>query len=79
MAAFLTIPMAIGSTMVGEMWSWLAEGYRVGNEHMTYRVHRLWWVRHRGEMFAISALIFALAVLGTGLRARRALKRFNPS
>jgi hypothetical protein len=68
MALFLSLAMAAGAMMVGEMWSWTAEGYRTGNAHMTYRVERLWWVKHRGGLFASAVGVFWLA---TAARARQ--------
>jgi hypothetical protein len=43
--------MAGGCVILGEMWSWLAETYRIGNDHMSYRAYQLWWGRHRFELF----------------------------
>jgi hypothetical protein len=70
MALFLSLAMAAGSTMVGEVWSWLAEGYRVGNGHMSYRVQRLWCVRHRAELFAGAMIAFWLASAEVARRVR---------
>jgi len=70
MALFLSLAMAVGSMMAGEMWSWLAEGFRVGNDHMSYRAQRLWWVRHRVEIFAGAVIAFWLAVGETARRVR---------
>ena len=41
MALFLSLVFATGSTMIGEVWSRVAESHRVGNSHMSYRVQRL--------------------------------------
>lgn len=60
MAWFWSLVLAAGSAMLGEQWAWLAENYRIGNDHMSYRVQRLPWARHRAELFA-GALIFWLA------------------
>lgn len=70
MALFLSVAVAAGSTMLGEMWSWLVESYRIGNDHMSYRVQRLWWVRHRTGLFAGAVPIFWLAVAAAVLRLR---------
>ena len=70
MALFLCLAMAAGNTMVGEVWSWLAEGCRVGNGHMSYRVHRLWRVRHRAELFTGAVIAFWLGVAKVGRRVR---------
>src|SRR5205823_3783287 len=70
MALFLSLVTAAGSTMLGEIWSSLAESYRIGNGHMSYRVQRLWWVRHRTELFAGAVAAFWLAVAATARRMR---------
>jgi hypothetical protein len=41
MALFLSVVFAAGCTMFGELWSWAAESYRIGNGHMSYRAQRL--------------------------------------
>ena len=46
--------------MLGEVWIWVVEGFRVGNGHMSYRGDRLFWARHRFELFAAALLIFWL-------------------
>ena len=65
MALFLSLVFAAGCTMFGELWSWVVENYRVGNDHMSYRAQRLPWARHRAGLFA-GALIGFL-----GCRRRR--------
>ena len=61
MVLFVSVVFAAGGTLVGEMWSWLAESNRIGNGHMSYRVQRLPWVRHRTELFAGALIVFLLA------------------
>jgi len=61
MAMFTSLILAAGSTMVGEVWSWTAETYRVGNHHMSYRVQRLPWSQHRLGLFAGALIVFWLA------------------
>lgn len=70
MAVFLSLAFAAGGTMLGELWSWSAETYRVGNGHMSYRVQRLWWAEHRTGLFAGGVAIFWLAVSATARRMR---------
>ena len=65
MALFLSLVIEAVSMMLGEIWSWLAESYRIGNDHMSYRVQRLWWVRHRTELFAGAVTAFCVAVAAT--------------
>jgi hypothetical protein len=52
MIVFVSLALAAVGVMVGELWCWNVETLRVGNEHMSYRVHRLWWTRHQGALFA---------------------------
>lgn len=73
MTVFFSLAMAAGMLMLGEVWSWIAEGRRVGNPHMSHRVDRLWWVRHRIELFVGGVTAFWLALLATALRAKRCL------
>jgi len=70
MVLFLSLVFAAGCTMVGEEWSWVAEGYRVGNGHMSYRAQRLPWARYRGDLFAGALLVFWLAAYESARRAR---------
>jgi hypothetical protein len=70
MALFVSAALAAGSTMLGEVWIWFAEGFRVGNGHMSYRAHRLFWARHRLELFAAAMLIFWLAAIQAAGRMR---------
>jgi hypothetical protein len=46
--------------LVGEVWSWTWESYRLGNGHMSYRVTRIPWAHHRLELFAAGAVLFLL-------------------
>jgi hypothetical protein len=68
MASFLSLVLAAGSTMLGELWIWTAEGFRIGNEHMSYRSNRLFWARHRFELFAGAFMIFWLAAINAARR-----------
>jgi len=68
MAVFLSLAMAIGCTMLGEVWSWIAEGHRVGNSHMSHRVERLWWVRHQSGLFAGAVIAFWVAAAAAARR-----------
>jgi len=56
--------------MLGEVWIWVVEGFRVGNGHMSYRGDRLFWARHRFELFAAALLIFWLAAINAARRLR---------
>jgi hypothetical protein len=62
---FLSLALATACLMLGEVWGWIAEGRRTGNPHMTYRVDRLWWVKHRLGLFIAAATAFWLAGAAT--------------
>jgi hypothetical protein len=68
MALFLSLVFAAGCTMLGELWSWVAETYRIGNDHMSYRAQRLPWARHRANLFAGALIVFWVAA---SARARK--------
>ncbi|HXN46825.1 MAG TPA: hypothetical protein VN893_09325 [Bryobacteraceae bacterium] len=70
MALFVSLAFAVGSTMLGELWSPCAESWRIGNGHMSYRADRLWWGGHRPELFAGAVVAFWLAAAATALRMR---------
>jgi hypothetical protein len=70
MALFLSLVIATGSMMLGEIGASLVESHRIGNGHMSYRVQRLWWVRHRSELFVGALTDFWLAVVATARRLR---------
>ena len=84
MTVFFSLAMAAGCMLCGEQWGWIAETYRIGNQHMSYRANRLWWGRHRLELFTGALLVFwvfaALAIervkrsRGGRASARSALK-----
>ena len=56
MTLFVSLALAVGSTMLGEVWNWFLEGHRIGNHHMSYRADRLFWAKHRFELFAAAFL-----------------------
>jgi hypothetical protein len=70
MALFVSLALAAGSTMVGELWNWFVEGHRIGNNHMSYRADRLFWAKHRVELFAAAWMIFWVATINAGRRTR---------
>jgi hypothetical protein len=70
MALFVSLALAAGSTMLGEVWIWFAEWFRIGNEHMSYRGNRLFWARHRFELFAGALMIFWLIAINVARRPR---------
>ncbi len=69
MALFASVVFAAGGTMVGEIWNSLAETYRIGNGHISYRADRLFWAKHRFELFAAALMIFWSAAIKAARRA----------
>jgi len=78
MALFLSVMFAAGGSMLGEVWSWIAESNRVGNGHMSYRSRRLPWARHRTELFAAALVVFWIAA-SEGARHLRAANHSAPA
>jgi hypothetical protein len=62
MTLFVSLAFALGGTMLGQMWSWTAETYRIGNAHMSYRAYRLLWARHPAALFGGALVVFWLSV-----------------
>ena len=75
MALFASLALAAGSTMLGEVWNWFVETHRMGNKHMSYRADRLFWAKHRFELFAAAFVIFWVAEINAARRIR--LEHFN--
>jgi hypothetical protein len=63
MMSVLSIGFAVAGTMLGEVWSWFVEGYRVGNPHMSYRAQRLIWSRHPAVVLGGAFVLFWLAAV----------------
>ena len=70
MALFLSLVFAAGCTMLGELWSWSVETYRIGNDHMSYRAQRLPWARHRAGLFAGALIVFWVAAAAGARKLR---------
>ena len=61
--AFTTVTSAsvsFAGALLGELWSFIAEGIRLGNNHLSYRASRIPWVQHRWQFFAICFLLYWL-------------------
>jgi hypothetical protein len=70
MSLFVSLALAMASTMLGEVWNWFVESHRIGNNHMSYRADRLFWARHRFELFFAACMIFWLAAMDAARRVR---------
>jgi hypothetical protein len=74
MMSVLSLGFAIAGTMLGEVWSWLVEGYRVGNPHMSFRAQRLIWSRHPTVVLGGAFVLFwVAAVVARRLRSNHSL------
>lgn len=70
MSLFVSLAFAVGAIVLGEQWNWFVEGHRIGNNHMSYRVWRMFWPKHRFELFVAGLLIFWLAAIHAARRIR---------
>jgi len=68
MAIFLSLAIPAAGTLLGEAWSGTAESLRVGTGHLSDRTQRLWWIRHRAQLFVGGVAVFWLAVSATARR-----------
>lgn len=59
---------------VGEIWSTIAETFRVGSGHLSYRTNRIPWTQHRLGLFVCGIVLFWLMA---GIQ-RRATARHVP-
>ena len=60
MILFLSLAFSIAFIMVGDVWARIADTYRVGNGHMSYRADRLIWVRHQTALLSAAFVTFLL-------------------
>ncbi len=60
MILFLSLSFSVAFIMVGDIWARIAETYRVGNDHMSYRADRLLWARHLTALFWAAFVTFLL-------------------
>jgi len=70
MSVFVSLAFAVGAIIVGEQWNWFMEGHRIGNNHMSYRVWRMFWPKHRLELFVAGLFIFWLTAIDAAHRTR---------
>jgi len=69
-AAALALLLAVTFTLVGEFYYTVAETFRTGNDHMSYRTERYVWVRHRAAIFALSLAVASIFAARNAHRAR---------
>ena len=65
MVLLLSVVFAGAGMLLGDVWCDVAETYRIGNSHMSYRLNRLLWPRHRAEFFVGLLLAFWLVATVT--------------
>ncbi len=70
MILLLSLAFAVAGTMLGDVWSGIAENFRVGNGHGSYRGQRLPWSRHGTALFASMLILFWLAAIEVTRRMR---------
>ena len=68
MAGVVALLMAAGALLLGETWGMIAETWRTGNGHMSYRAFRLWLPNHRPATFAAGLVV---SILTAWLASRR--------
>src|SRR5437867_5059501 len=57
----MSLAVSLIGVMLGEQWSILVEGIRVGTGHLSYRAFRIPWVQHRMQLFVAGVFLFWLA------------------
>jgi hypothetical protein len=70
MILLLSLAFAVAGTMLGDVWSGIAENFRVGNGHGSYRGQRLPWSRHGTALLASMLILFWLAAIEVTRRMR---------
>ncbi len=60
MTAFVAIAGSAFGVLAGEEWSLLLESLRVGSGHLSYRVERIPWTKHRFGFFLGGLILFWL-------------------
>jgi hypothetical protein len=58
LTAVISVGVSFAGALLGELWSFIAEGYRLGNGHLSYRASRIPWVHHRMGFFGACLLLF---------------------
>ncbi len=59
--AVTSVAVSVAGALLGETWSFYAEGIRLGNQHLSYRAMRIPWVNHRMEFFLACVFLYWLA------------------
>jgi hypothetical protein len=70
---FTSAVVSLTGVLLGEVWAFLLETYRLGNDHLSYRADRIPWAHHRLILFVGGVVIFWLIAglqYRAGVRAR---------
>ncbi len=57
---FTSAVVSFTGVLLGEVWAFLLETYRLGNDHLSYRADRVPWVHHRLSLFLGAIVLFWL-------------------
>jgi len=60
---------------VGDMWSIMAETFRIGNGHLSYRTERLPWRQHRAMFIGLSLGVFWVVAVARVITRKREISR----
>lgn len=74
MVSLCSLAFGTLGTLVGEQCSTLAENLRVGTGHLSYRLDRLPWARHRVAFLVLCVVLFWLAALARYGMSRRSFR-----
>jgi hypothetical protein len=61
MVTLCSLAFGVAGEMLGQLWSGVVEGIRVGNGHLSYRVDRVPWGRHARAGFILCVIMFLSA------------------
>ena len=68
--SFLCLGFAVAGTMLGGLWCAIAENFRVGNGHLSYRGQPWFWSRHGTALFASMLILFWVGAIEVTRRMR---------
>lgn len=60
---------------VGDMWSIMAETFRIGNGHLSYRTERLPWRQHQGTFMSLALGVFWVVAVARVITRKREIGR----
>ena len=72
--AIVLLSIGVGILVIGlgQIWAFVVEAVRIGNDHLGHRGSRIAWGQHRTMTFALALItVWTMAALGTHLRHLR--------